>query len=334
MKKRYLIAGACGLAAGAAVTAKLLRRPSEVVWDEHSNELPHAGRSSFAEVEGARVHYQEAGSKDAPPLILIHGFCASTYVWREVFLPLAERGFRVIVPDLLGYGYSDRPRAGEYTLAAQARMVVGLLDILGIEKATLVGSSYGGGVAATVALDDPSRVTKLILIGAVSNNEPVKQPLARLATAPVVGDLVMPFMLDSRSLYRWRQKKKILASGSHLMLDEERVEAHHRPLRAASAHRAVLRTLRNWSADRIEQEAHRITQPTLLIWGENDLEIPLRHGEHLQKMLPNARLVVMRRCGHLPQEEYPQEFIELVSDFCVDANKIEEQQAEVQMSGT
>lgn len=333
MKKRYLIAGAFGVAAGAAVTAKLLSRPSEVAWDEHAQELPHREHSRFMEIDGARVHYQEAGSPDAPPLILVHGFCASTHVWRFVFLPLAENGFRVIVPDLIGFGFSDKPRSGAYTFEAQARMIIRLMDHLGLEQATLVGSSYGGAVSATCALDYASRVSRLVLIGAVSNDEPVRQPLARLVTAPVVGDLVTPFMVDSRRLSRWRQKKKIYATSSPLVYDEERLKAHHRPLRAASAHRAVLRTLRNWSAVRIEQEAHRIKQPALLVWGENDTEIPLQHGERLQETMPDARLVVFRHCGHLPQEEYPQEFVEVVTEFCDDMKKVEEKQSEYVLEG-
>ncbi|HEX8072617.1 MAG TPA: alpha/beta fold hydrolase, partial [Pyrinomonadaceae bacterium] len=93
-------------------------------------------------------------------------------------------------------------------------------------------------------------------------------------------------------------------------------EAHHRPLRAAATQRAALRTLRRWRAGRIEAEAHRIRQPTLLIWGEGDAEIPLRHGQRLHASIPDARLIVFRRCGHLPQEEYPREFASLIADFC------------------
>lgn len=315
MKKRYWIAGAVGVAAGAAITAKLLSRPSEVLWDEHAGEIPHSSHSRFALIEGVRVHFQEAGPRDAPPLILIHGFCASTHVWRDSFLPLAENGFRVIVPDLLGYGFSEKPRAADYTFNAQARMIVGLMDYLGIESATLVGSSYGGAVAATCALDFPEKVSRLVLIGAVINDEPVRQPMARLATAPLIGDLITPFMVDSERLSRWRQKKKIWSPGSPLVFDEERIVARHRPLRSSSAHRAVLRTLRNWSANRIQEEARNITQPTLLVWGDHDNEIPLRNGEILQALMPDARLVIFHHCGHLPQEEYPQKFVELVADF-------------------
>src|SRR5918912_3198281 len=325
MKKRYLIAGVSGLA-GAAMAVKLLRRPANVEWVEHARELPHADRSRFAEVSGVRVHYQEAGPLAAPPVILIHGFTASTFVWKDVLLPLADAGFRVIAPDLLGYGYSEKPRHGEYTIDAQARMILGLMDQLGIERAVLAGSSYGGAVAATCALDHPERVSRLVLISAVTNDEPMQQPMAKLARARVVGDLITPFMIDSRRLSRWRQKKKIRPPDSPLVYDEERLEAHHRPLRAANAHRAVLRTLRNWRASRIAQEAHRIRQTTLLVWGENDLEIPLRHGRHLQEAMPDARLVLFRHCGHLPQEEYPQEFTEVVTDFLEDLKAPEQLQ--------
>jgi pimeloyl-ACP methyl ester carboxylesterase len=314
MKKRYLIAGASGLA-GAALAVKLLSRPHDVEWTEDAEKLLHADRSRFADVDGVRVHYQEAGPMGAPPVILIHGFTASTLVWSDVLLPMAEAGFRVIAPDLVGYGYSEKPRRGEYTIDAQARMILRLMDQLEIEDAALVGSSYGGAIAATCALDHPERVSRLVLIDAVINDEPIRQPIARVARAPVVGDVLTPLMINSRALSRWRRKKKICAPGSPLIYDEARLEAHHRPLRGASAHRAVLRTLRGWHASRIEQEAHRITQPTLIIWGENDLEIPLRHGEYLHTVMPDARLIVFRRCGHLPQEEYPREFTEVVTGF-------------------
>ncbi|HEV2761569.1 MAG TPA: hypothetical protein VGV38_01145, partial [Pyrinomonadaceae bacterium] len=83
MKKRYLIAGAYGLA-GAALAAKLLRRPRDVSWEEHADALPHSRLSRFVELDGVRVHYQEAGETAAPTVVLIHGFCASTFVWSDV----------------------------------------------------------------------------------------------------------------------------------------------------------------------------------------------------------------------------------------------------------
>jgi pimeloyl-ACP methyl ester carboxylesterase len=312
MKKRYLIAGASGMA-GAALAAKLLARPRDIKWVDHKEHLHHAERSRFVVVDGVRVHYQEAGFASRPPVILIHGFTASTLVWSEVLMPIAEAGFRVIAPDLMGFGFSEKPPAGEYTIEGHARRLIGLMDELGIERATLVGSSYGGAIAATCALDYAPRVERLVLVDAVSNDDIKRRPILRFAATPLVGELISPLLLDLRWMVK-RRLQKNSASGSGLY-DEKRIAAHHLPLRAADTQRAALSMLRHWSAERIGREAHLIKQPTLIIWGEQDLEIPLSDGEHLHEEIPNARLIVFRRCGHLPQEEYPREFAGLVIDF-------------------
>ncbi|MGI8565930.1 MAG: alpha/beta fold hydrolase [Pyrinomonadaceae bacterium] len=314
MKKRYLIAGAYGLA-GAALAAKLISRPRDVEWEEHAAKLHHADCSRFVEVDGVRVHYQEAGDSAAPPILLIHGFCASTFVWGDVLLPIARMGYRVVAPDLIGFGFSGKPRRGEYTIDSQARMIVRLMDELRIDQAALVGSSYGGAVAMTVALDYPERVRRLVLVDPVSNDDVKNQRLLRLAASPLMGDLISPLIIDSRRLMKWRMGKVYADNNAHLF-DAARMDAHHLPLRSANTQRAVLTTLRRWNAGRIERDAHRVTQPTLLIWGEDDRDIPLRHGERLHALMPNSRLVVFRACGHLPQEERPDEFAGLVAGFC------------------
>jgi pimeloyl-ACP methyl ester carboxylesterase len=313
MKKRYLIAGASGVAGG-AIALKLLTRPRRVEWAEHRDRVHHAERSRFATVAGVRVHYQEAGPSDAPPVLLIHGFTASTLVWSEVLLPIAEAGFRVVAPDLMGFGFSEKPRDGEYTIEGHARMILGLMDELGIERATLVGSSYGGAIAATCALDYAERVERLVLVGAVSNDDVKRRPLLRLAASPFIGELISPLLLDLRWMVKRHLKRN--AVGNTGWLDDKRIAAYHVPLRAADTQRAALNMLRVWSAERIRREAHLITQPTLLIWGEHDAEIPLSDGEHLHQEIPSSRLIVFRRCGHLPQEEYPREFTMLVEGFC------------------
>jgi len=100
------------------------------------------------------------------------------------------------------------------------------------------------------------------------------------------------------------------------VLDERRVDARHLPLRAAGTHRAIIRTVRGWDAERISRDAHLISQPTLLLWGENDREIPLADGERLHSEIPGSRLIVYCNCGHLPHEEYPEEFVDVVTGFC------------------
>lgn len=313
MKKRYWIGGISALAAS-SVAAKLLLRPGDVEFDKNRAVVFHAEYSRFAEVDGANVHYQEAGEPDAPAMILIHGFAASNLVWSKVLLELADAGFRVIAPDLLGYGYSDKPRELDYTIPRQAEMVVSLLRRLGIERAVLVGSSYGGAIAATIALDHPELVEKLILVGAVTNNKPTRFLLMRLFGSPFIGDVLSPLLVGSRRLLRIRMKR--VYDRHSWVLDERRVDARHLPLRTRGAHRAIIRTVRRWDAERISRDAHLLAVPTLLIWGDTDREVPLRDGERLRDEVPNSRLIVFRACGHLPQEEYPQAFVEVVVDFC------------------
>ena len=297
-----------------AVAAKLLLRPRDADWQKCRDVVFHSEHSCFIDVDGIRVHYQEAGDRHAPAMVLIHGFASSTLVWSNVFLKLAEAGYRVIALDMLGYGYSAKPRNGEYTIAGQAKLLARLLDQLGIARAIFVGSSYGGAVAATCALDYPDRVEKLILVGAVNNNRPLEFTLMRLFGAPVFGDVVSPLLIGSRRLLRRRMKR--VYDQHSWVLDEKRVDARHLPLRAAGTQRAIIRTVRGWDAERISRDAHLITQPTLLLWGENDLEIPLADGERLHAEIPGSRLIVLLNCGHLPHEEYPEAFTNVVIDFC------------------
>jgi pimeloyl-ACP methyl ester carboxylesterase len=310
MKKRYWIAGAATL----AVAGKLLLRPRDADFQKCREVVFHSEHSYFVDVDGIRVHYQQAGDERAPAMVLIHGFASSTLVWSQVFLKLAEAGYRVIALDMLGYGYSAKPRNGEYTIAGQAKLLVRLLDRLGIPRAIFVGSSYGGAVAATCALDHPARVEKLILVGAVNNNRPLGFTLMRLFGSPVFGDVVSPLLIGSRRLLRRRMKG--VYDRHSWVLDERRVDARHLPLRAAGTQRAIIRTVRGWDAERISRDAHLIKQPTLLLWGENDLEIPLADGERLHAEIAGSRLVVFLNCGHLPHEEYPEAFTNVVTRFC------------------
>jgi len=314
MKKRFWIAGTATAAATVAITAKLMARPHDADWQKNREVVFHSEHSRFADIDGLRVHYQEAGDVTAPALVLIHGFASSTLVWSKVFLDLAASGFRVIAPDMLGFGYSGKPRNGEYTIAGQARIIDQLLERLRIKRATLVGSSYGGAVAASCALDYANRVSKLIMVGAVSNNRPLEYKLMRVFGAPVVGDVVSPLLIGSRRLLRRRMKS--VYDRHSWVVDERRVDARHQPLRASATQRAIIRTVRGWNAERISRDAHLIKQPTLLVWGENDIEIPLADGERLHSEISGSRLIVFLNCGHAPQEEYPAAFTKIVNDFC------------------
>jgi len=180
MRKRD-IALALGGAVGAAVAVKLLTRPSTVIWDDVADQIAHSEHSRFIHVDGARIHYQQFGDQSNPTIILIHGYTASAYVWNSSAPLLADAGLRVIAIDLVGAGYSDKPKWFEYSIESQARMVSRFMNLLGVGRAIVGGSSYGGAVAATLALDYPERVEKLVLVDAVCNDELRSHPVLRLA---------------------------------------------------------------------------------------------------------------------------------------------------------
>jgi pimeloyl-ACP methyl ester carboxylesterase len=316
MKKRDVALGVAG-AIGAAVAIKLLTRAKSVRWDDVSDLIPHNENSHFVQVDGARIHYQEFGDPTKPTLVLIHGYTASLYVWKTVAPMFAEAGFHVVALDLLGFGYSDKPSWFDYTIASQARMVARFMDRLGIGRATIVGSSYGGAVAAIIALDYPGRVEKLILVDAVCNDNLKNHPILKLASIRGVGEAITPFLVDSRAFQRYRMRGT-LAPANHQLITKDRVESILRPLTAADAHHSLLATSRAWSATRIEEDAHLIDQPTLIIWGEDDTVIPSTDGHRLHQSMLHSRFVILKDCGHVPQEEKSELFVELVTQFCSD----------------
>ncbi len=314
MKKKYIAAGV-GLGVGAAIAWKFLTRAATVHWEQVAGDMHHAGNSSFAEVDGLRVHYQEFGEENKPVLLLIHGYSASTFTWKTAAPMLAEEGFRVIAVDMIGFGFSSKPGWFDYAISSQARIIERFMDRLGIGSALVVGSSYGGAVAAMLTLDYPERVEKLVLVDAVSNDEAMNHPLIHLVKTPIVGELLGAFLVDSKAFVRHRMKTSLAAANYHLVTNE-RVNSIHRPLHAADGHNSMLSSVRNWQAQRIENDAHLISAPVLLIWGEHDVVIPPRNGRTLHRLIPQSRLVMFKNCGHVPQEECPADFVKVVSEFC------------------
>lgn len=313
--KKQNVALAIGGAIGAAVAIKMLTRAKTVAWEDVSGLIPHAENSHFVSVDGARIHFQEFGDTSKPTIILIHGYTASLYVWKTTAPLLADAGFHVVAVDLLGFGYSDKPSWFDYSIASQARMVSRFMNRLGIGRATVVGSSYGGAVAATLALDYAERVEKLVLVDTVCNDNLKNHPILKLASIPGIGEALTPFLIGSRRFQRHRMRGT-LARANHDLITNERVESILRPLTAADAHHSLLATSRAWSACRIEQDAHMIIQPTLIVWGEDDKVIPVEDGHTLHDSILHSRLVVLKDCGHVPQEEKSELFIELVTEFC------------------
>jgi pimeloyl-ACP methyl ester carboxylesterase len=295
-----------------AFTVFWYSRPADLNFEEHRASVPHAAESRFADVAGVgRVHYQEKGAGDV--LVLIHGNNSSAYSWKDVFDTLAKE-FRVVALDLKGFGFTAKPE-GDYRIETQAALVINLMDQLGIERATLCGSSMGGAVALSAAINYPQRVRSLILVGSSAFNEGTSGG-ASLAPAyvrwPYIGGAVTALALTSDSLVRDGLRKSFYDESK---VTDERVAAYYRPLRTRGGQLAarLVRDQRDYSS--IEHALDKIRQPTLLIWGAHDRLNLLEDGRRLHSKLTGSQFIVYDNCGHLPQEEMPERFVRDVSEF-------------------
>lgn len=284
-------------------------RPADVSFEEVRASVPHSESSRFAEIEGVRIHYQEKGV--GTPLVLLHGFTSSTYSWKDVFEPLA-RDFRVIAVDLKGFGFSGKPD-GDYTRRGQAQLVAHFLDHLRIEKAWLMGNSMGGEVALNVALANPQLVAGLVLIDSAGVEVKGGVSLApAYVRIPVVGRALTALALISDKLVREGLEKSFYDDAK---VTAERVTHYYRPLRTRGGQLAALRTSTQWGLSPIEQDLGRVNARTLIIWGAEDALIPLAAGRRMNSLIKDSKLVIIEKCGHVPQEELPERVLGEVTAF-------------------
>ena len=251
--------------------------------------------------------------KNAAPknaVVLLHGITGSIYDWRHLLKPLAE-GRRVIALDLLGAGESDKPAEVDYSLRAQARRVRGVLDALGVEKATLVGNSYGGGVALVFAQDWPERLDRLVLINSICYKDHVPSflPLSKMPGAAGAAQAI-PLGRSAG----WIVKA---ISPTVRRLSDVEVDTYIAEIGPWDRRRSMIASLRAIDPGDIrefEQRIRSIHTPTLLLWGRFDQTVPIDLGRRLARELPNAKLVELD-AGHVPNQEAPKQVLEELRKF-------------------
>jgi len=267
-------------------------------------------------IHGQEIAYVAAGS--GPSVLLIHGMAGSSSVWRHVIPGLAEH-YTVIAPDLLGHGESDKPRA-DYSLGAYATGLRDLLIALDIARATIVGQSFGGGVAMQFAYQYPERCERVVLVdsGGLGNevhpilcalSVPGAEWLLPIGCAPAlrhIGD----------SLVRWLERR-----GWRPGPVTTEIGRSYASLADTQARRAFLHTLRS-VVDHIGQRVSARDKlylqselPTLIIWGTRDRTIPVEHGIQAHSTIQGSRLELFEGAGHFPHCEQPARFVRVVHDF-------------------
>jgi pimeloyl-ACP methyl ester carboxylesterase len=270
----------------------------------------------YVTVHGYRRAYVRAGS--GPVLLLIHGIGDSSDTWRPVVQSLAMR-HTVIAPDLLGHGRSEKPRA-DYTIAGFANGMRDLLGVLGVDRATVVGHSLGGGVAAQFAYQYPERAERLVLVGSGGVGRSVS-PLLRLAAVPGVEAIMPLFGLPPVRLASRLSAAVLRLFDTPLGRDAEEILAVFDALPDTEARRAILRTLRSgvdWRGQVITMLDRAYLAegvPTLIVWGRRDAIIPLVHGQLAHGAMPGSELEIFDEAGHFPHHTDPARFARVVREF-------------------
>jgi pimeloyl-ACP methyl ester carboxylesterase len=273
-------------------------------------------RLRYRTVHGHRRAFRMAGN--GPVVLLIHGIGDSSETWAPV-IPGLARHYRVIAPDLLGHGHSDKPR-GDYSIGGYANGMRDLLSVLGVDRATLVGHSLGGGVAMQFAYQYPDHCERLVLVSTGGVGREV-HPALRLVSMPNAGLGLNVLRLPAARLTARIGAKVLNRLGTDLGLDAEDLLRVFDSMPDRTSRAAVIRTLRA-VVDRHGQMVTMLDRcylgrslPTLLVWGARDPIIPVAHAHIAHAALPASRLEIIESAGHFPHHSEPARFVTVLADF-------------------
>ena len=274
-------------------------------------ESPEIGRAINA--GGYRTNLHDLG--EGFPVMMIHGSGPGVTAWANwrLVIPELARNRRVIAPDMLGFGYSERPEDQVYNRARWVTHAIGVLDELGLEQVDLVGNSFGGGLALALAIEYPQRVRRLVLMGSVGVSFPITTGL----------DEVWGY---KPSLETMRRLMDVFAYDKSLLTDElaeMRYQASIRPGFQESFAAMFPAPRQRW-VDNLaseEEQIRALPHETLILHGREDEVIPLEASLKLAELVDRAQLHVFGRCGHWTQIEHANRFARLVNDFLNEADQ-------------
>jgi 4,5:9,10-diseco-3-hydroxy-5,9,17-trioxoandrosta-1(10),2-diene-4-oate hydrolase len=264
----------------------------------------------FAEIgDGLRIHYHEQGQ--GFPLLFLHGSGPGASGWRNFrrnFAFFAERGFRTLVPDTLGYGYSSKPEDVDYTLDFLVDKIERFLDALAVDRACVIGNSHGGAMSIALALKRPALVKKLVLM-APGGLEPREAYMQMKGIRGMLKAFTSPDGMTRESLRRVFSLQLFDPALITDQIIEERFQI---------AETQPRRVLTSMQVPQLAPELGKIECPVFGLWGTNDQFCPVSGAMKIVEGCPNARMLVLSRCGHWVMVEHAALFNRLVHDFLVE----------------
>ena len=273
----------------------------------------------FVTVHGKRRAFVRTGS--GPALLLLHGLACDRTTWDRV-VPLLAKKYTVIAPDLLGHGLSDKPRA-DYTLGGYANGMRDLLTVLGIDKVTVVGHSFGGGVAMQFAYQFPERTQRVMLVSS-GGLGPEVTPLIKLVQAPgweaAMRVLTMPGIrhLETTTLRALASHGGPLRKYTRDLDEAATIVESWRDRRTRFAVRHLVRAVIDWRGQIVTMSDRAYlteAMPMAVVWGRDDQVIPVRHSSNVAALVPDASVTVLPDSGHFPHRDHPEEFVRLLDRF-------------------
>ncbi len=271
-------------------------------------------RNPKKDQKDVELYYESHGAGN--PVILLHGFGGNIYTWRYLIEPLSKQS-RLIAVDLKGFGKSPKPRDNHYEVQDQANLIFNFIVDHQLTNLTLIGHSYGGGVALVTALklikERPNWLRRLVLIDAAAYNQDLPVFIDILRT-PVLGRL-------SLSLLSNKQKVRMILKKSYYddsRITDDQIKAYAAPLASEGGHYALTKTAKSIvprDIQHISAQYKEIKLPTLILWGRHDKIVPLQIGERLKKDITSSALVIIENCGHIPHEEQPAAAIAAIAAF-------------------
>jgi pimeloyl-ACP methyl ester carboxylesterase len=266
-------------------------------------------QSQFVRVGSQLVHVEQAGQGE--PVVLLHGFGASTYSWRKV-IPTLSASHRVVAIDLNGFGYTERPKSlAAYTREGQAALVLGVMDALGIDRAHLAGHSYGGGLSLFLATIHPERFRTLVLVDSSAPTYPDDRR-SRLASWRPLANLFLRAIALRPAMVRRSLESSIF---DHSLVTPELVRAYLDRLRIEGAEDAFYGLTASRRVPGPKVVLDQIRLPTLAVWGAEDQLISLASGQRALARIPASEFVVIEKCGHMPMEERPEALLKAMLPF-------------------
>lgn len=261
------------------------------------------------------LYYEEQGGGEEC-LLFIHGFGQNLYTWRHI-IPSLRSNYRIISVDLKGFGKSPKPNDGCYTVYEQVRLLIRMIMKLNLKKVTLIGHSFGGGVSLITALYlslyDKGRLVRLVLMDnpAYEQKLPPFVYMLRIPFLSDIGSAIIPTDIQIRSVLRFSYLDESV-------ITDDAVAAYAAPLNEPGGRQALIHTARQMipsDLGNLSAMYNKINVPVQLIWGAEDEIIPLEIGLRLKKALPNGRISILPGCGHVPQEEKPDETLRYITGF-------------------